>query len=280
MLNRLALAGIEAAGLEARLIVASATGIGRTQQVSAPQQLVPPASALSAKAMADRRAAGEPLAYLLGRREFWGLDFVVGPGVLIPRPETELLVEAGLAALAGRERPRLADLGTGSACLLAALLHARPDATGVGTDRSRAALAIALVNLTRHGVAARALLVAGDWGAALAPVDLLVANPPYIEAGALAGLTVDVRDHEPRAALDGGADGLDAYRRIVPDLPRLLRPGGTALLEFGRGQEAAVAGFALAAGLGVTLLPDLTGLPRAARITQKPGALDGVGLAG
>ena len=216
------------------------------------------------------------MARLLGWREFWGLEFALSPDTLVPRPDTETLVEAVLAVRPDRAAPLLiADLGTGSGALLAALLSEYPRARGVGTDVSAAALAVAQANLARLSLAARARFVVSDWGGALGGgFDVVVVNPPYIPSADIAGLDPEVRDHEPRRALDGGPDGLCAYRRIVADLPRLLAPGGTAVLELGIAQHAAVGDLALAAGLSaLEIVADLGGAPRAL-VAARPAAAD------
>jgi release factor glutamine methyltransferase len=253
-------AGIDGARAEARLIVAHATGLDRGRQLSDPAQAVDPAPAL---ALARRRAAREPMAYLTGSREFWGLAFQVGPGVLVPRPETETLIEVVLAEFAERAAPlRLLDLGTGSGCLLLTLLTLYPHAIGIGIDRSTAALAYAARNRNQHGLGDRALLVQGDWLAAIqGPFDLIVANPPYIAPD-------EPRDpetrHEPDSALIAGADGLDAYRAIARPAWTALAPGGLAAFEIGAGQGDAVRALFERAGFrAVAVMPDLAGRPRA-----------------
>ena len=213
----------------------------------------------------DRRLAREPVARILGAWEFWGLPFELSADTLVPRPETETLVETALALEPDRAAPlRLLDLGTGSGCLLVALLHERPRATGLGIDRSEAALATARLNARRNGVAARALFAASDWAAAVAgPFDLVVSNPPYIATPVLASLEPEVREHDPARALDGGPDGLDAYRAILAAAPRLLRPGGHLVVEIGYDQAEALRRLAGAAPLEILrLVPDLSGNPR------------------
>ncbi len=183
------------------------------------------------------------MAYILGEREFWGLPFKVSPAVLVPRPDSETVIEAAVALLADRQRPwRILDLGLGSGCLLLTLLREFPAARGVGLEVSEAALAVARANATALQVEDRAALLLGDWrqpgwrDPLGGPFDLLVSNPPYIEADAITGLMPEVSRFEPRLALDGGLDGLAAYRAIAADAPRLVAPGGRVLLEVGEGQ--------------------------------------------
>ena len=191
-----------------------------------------------------RRAAGEPAQYITGRQEFYGLEFEVGPAVLIPRPETELLVETALELLRGVGGPRLCDVGTGSGCVAVALLHERADARAVAVDISADALAVAARNAARHAVADRLALVASDCFDALDPArhrfDLVASNPPYVAEGDLAGLQREVREHEPRAALTPGGDGLRVIRRLLEDAPRFLRGGGWLVFEIGYDQHEAV----------------------------------------
>lgn len=252
-------AGIEPARSEARLIVTAATGHDRTRQLAEPDREVAAAPAL---ALAERRAAREPMAYIIGSREFWGLDFAVGPGVLVPRPETETLIEAVLEGFADRTAAlRLADLGTGSGCLLFTLLTLYPNAIGIGIDRSARALAWAACNRQQLGLQRRAFLVQGHWLDALhGPFDLVVANPPYIAVA-------EARDpetvFEPEAALLAGADGLDAYRAIAGPSFAALRQGGLIVLEIGAGQAETVARLLAAVGFGeVGRRLDLAGLDR------------------
>jgi len=215
--------------------------------------------------MLRRTLAHEPLSRVLGAREFWGLDFMLSPDTLDPRPETETLVEAVLARLPERGRPRrFLDLGTGTGCLLLALLSEYPAATGVGVDLAAGAVDTAARNAERHGLRPRAEFVVGNWGKGLTEAfDVIVANPPYIASSDLAALPPEVRDYDPSLALDGGADGLAAYRAIAADLPRLLAPAGFFACEIGAGQENAVAGIISAAGLVIdNVLPDLAGIPR------------------
>ena len=193
----------------------------------------------------ERRAQGEPLQYITGRQEFYGLTFEVTPDVLIPRPETELLVETALGLLRATQAPQLCDVGTGSGCIPVALLHERADAHAIGLDISPAALRIATHNAARHGVARRLQLIVSDCFAALAPntinFDLILSNPPYVAESDLAGLQREVREHEPRVALTPGGDGLSIIRRLLTDAPQFLKLGGHLLFEIGFNQHDAVA---------------------------------------
>jgi release factor glutamine methyltransferase len=213
----------------------------------------------------DRRAGREPLALILGRREFWSLDFAVSPATLIPRPDSETLIEAAVATFADRPPPRrVLDLGTGTGCLLLAALAEFPAAFGVGVDLSASAASLAASNASRLGMTSRAAFLTGDWASALnARFDLVLCNPPYIPSAELADLMPEVAHYEPRSALDGGEDGLSAYRRLVPELHRLLSPDGAAIVELGAGQAETVAGMAREAGFATALRHDLSGIPRA-----------------
>lgn len=260
--DRLSGAGVESARLDARILLAWAMQISREQLIAADRQ--PSAEeAASFHAMTDRRAGREPLAYITGHKEFWSLDFKVGPGVLIPRPDTETLIETALSLFPDRAAPlAIADLGAGSGALLIAALKEFPNARGWGFERSPDALRYARSNLEAHGLKPRAEILAADWDAApMAGFDLILSNPPYIPTAEIDTLEPEVRLHEPRAALDGGADGLDSYRSLGRILHRLLRPGATALLELGQGQ------FGLVEPLFQDLqthppVPDLAGIPR------------------
>jgi len=260
-------AGIADADRDARLLLAEALRCAPGDLLLRADAPVPEAEARAARAFAARRAAGEPVARIRGRREFWSLDFLLSPDTLVPRPDTETLVEAALAACPERDAPlRILDLGTGTGAILAALLAERPRAFGLGVDRSEGAARTARDNLVRNGLGGRAQVMVGDWGAALAGrFDLVVSNPPYITSAEMTELPVEVRRYDPRLALEAGADGLDAYRAITAGLPRLLAPGAVAVLELGAGQEAAVAGLARNAGLLIDgpARRDLAGTPRA-----------------
>ena len=217
-----------------------------------------------------RRVLREPMAYILGEREFWGLPFKVSPAVLVPRPDSETLIEAALALMPERQRPwRILDLGLGSGCLLLTLLHEYPNASGVGLEVSEEALAVAQANADALGVAARARLISGDWRQADwqqrlgGSFDLLVSNPPYIEAGAIERLMPEVARFEPKLALDGGPDGLVAYRTIATAAPALVVPGGRLLVEAGEGQAAEISRIFASAGLAIEVpWRDLAGIDR------------------
>jgi release factor glutamine methyltransferase len=231
---------------------------------------VPSAVAAAVRALGARRVRREPMAYILGEREFWGLPFKVTPAVLVPRPDSETVIEAVLALMADRARAwRILDLGVGSGCLLLTLLREYPKATGVGLDASPEALAVAADNARALGVEGRARLVAGDWrqpgwtGPLDGPFDLVVANPPYIESAALARLMPEVSSFEPRLALDGGADGLAAYRAIAVAGPALMLRDGYLVLEVGEGQALEISRELSTAGFS-PLVPwkDLGGIER------------------
>lgn len=238
--KRLAAAGADEADLDARLLLQRATGWDRATLAARGDEALSDDIAARFDALVARRQAREPLSYILGARGFWSLELAVTRDVLTPRPETELVVEALLAGAPAPER--VLDLGTGSGAILLALLVERPGAWGVGIDASRAALKVAQANAVASGVAARVAFVCGDWDASLdGAFDLVACNPPYVATAELAALAPEVRDFEPRQALDGGADGLDAYRRLAPGVARLLRPGGLAAFEIGWEQGDAVA---------------------------------------
>lgn len=260
---RLREVGIERPRREARLLLGHALGVDQVALLAfGDEAIVAKEPYLS---LIERRAAREPLAFILGEREFWSLRFEVSPATLIPRPESETLIEAALSLFPDRGAVRrVLDLGTGTGCLLLAALSEFPTAFGVGVDRVREAAALARRNAVRLGLGERAAFIVGDWAAALeAPFNLVLCNPPYIRRADIPGLMVEVARHEPASALDGGEDGLAAYRRLIPALPKLLRPGGAAVLELGLGQEEAVADLARRAGMTISVRADLAGVPRA-----------------
>jgi release factor glutamine methyltransferase len=219
-----------------------------------------------------RREARAPLAMILGRREFWSLEFAVSPATLIPRPESETLIEAAVAAFALRPPPaQILDLGTGTGCLLLAALSEFTAAFGIGLDISPEAAVLAARNATTLHLADRAALVCGDWDRPLAArFDLVLCNPPYIATSDLDGLMPEVARHEPRSALDGGNDGFAAYRRVIPEIPRLLTARGVAVLELGAGQAERAIGLAEKIGLAFEIRPDLARIPRALVLRPPP----------
>jgi release factor glutamine methyltransferase len=264
--------GIDTARLDAELLLALAAGISRTGLYG--QLHTPASSAVETRftALLDRRARREPIAYITGVQEFWSLSFAVTPGVLVPRPETELLVELASQAV-GTDLPDrgaeadgrwICDVGTGSGCIAVAVAQELPDARVVAIDISTAALAVAARKAAEHSVAYRVYCVDTDLFDVLDPaarVDLIVSNPPYLTPDDFVSSELAF---EPRAALAGGSDGLDVIRRLVAAAPLRLRAGGRLIMEFGRGQEAAVRALARAAGLAdVQIAPDLAGIPRA-----------------
>jgi release factor glutamine methyltransferase len=272
-------AGIDEARPDARALLAHTLARDHAFLIAhSADELEPSAVALFRERVA-RRAAGEPVQYITGRQEFYGLDFEVNPAVLIPRPETELLVEVALELLRERDAPPLVcDVGTGSGCIPVALLHERGDARACGLDISPAALAVAARNAARHAVAERLTLHVSDCfdaleGARPQTFDLITSNPPYIAESELPHLPREVREHEPLVALTPGGDGLSVIRRLVAEAPRFLGAGGHLLFEIGYDQHEAVAN--LVAGNVWTLLDihrDLQGIPRIVALRLRPGA--------
>jgi release factor glutamine methyltransferase len=263
-------AAIESAELDARLLIGHALGLDLTGLITAAQRQLTPDESASIEAFARRRLAGEPVARILGEKEFWGLPLQLSPATLVPRPDTETVVELALELLragGNLDRPlRIADLGTGSGAILLALLSELPAAQGFGTDISQAALQTAGANAVRAGLSDRATFIACDYASGLTgPFDLIVSNPPYIRSADIDGLAAEVRNHDPLAALDGGADGLDAYRALIPQAARLLVAGAPLVVEAGQGQSGPIQALMAAAGLMPVIAPkaDLAGIPRA-----------------
>jgi release factor glutamine methyltransferase len=248
----------DTARLDAELLAAHVLGISREEMLL--RRLDDPAPAAFEPLLA-RRLAGEPVAYLTGRRAFWTIELEVGPGALVPRPDSETLIEAAAAHFGARTPARILDLGTGPGTLLLAALAEWPDATGVGIDSSEVALDYARRNAERLGLAARAAFRPGDWGRGISEAfDLILCNPPYVEAGA--DLPRDVAEWEPPQALFAGADGLEAYRRLAPGLAPLLAREGVACIELGAGQRDAVAALFRDSGFTVASRKDLSGIDR------------------
>lgn len=268
----LASAGVESARLDAELLMAAAAGVARATLVGGAAQIDTAALARFAR-MVSRREAREPLAYIVGQREFFSLDLAVRPGVLIPRPETETVVEAALDSLRARPSARVLDIGTGSGAIAIAIAKHAPAAKIVASDISKVSLEVAADNARRHRCAGRIAFVQGDCYAALesdAPpfdqFDLIVSNPPYIAEAELATLAPEVRDFEPRVALEGGRDGMGFYRRIAAGLERWLVRGGEVILEVGAGQADAVESMMRAAGCAASVrMRDLAGVERVVR---------------
>ncbi|MDM7945550.1 MAG: peptide chain release factor N(5)-glutamine methyltransferase [Oceanibaculum nanhaiense] len=282
-------AGVEEARRDARLLLAEALGVEAHRLILEPQTNVPPAAADRFAGFVAARAARVPVSRILGRREFWGLTFRLSPATLDPRPDSETLVEAVLKAFPDRMAPlRVLDFGTGTGCLLLAVLSEYPNATGLGIDKAEDAVATASTNADDLGLAARVEFRTGDWGQGLGgqglggqglggqgvgePFDIILSNPPYIEAAVVPALAPEVARHDPLLALAGGADGLDAYRRLLPDVARLLAPQGHAFLELGQGQAADVAALAQQCGLMQRALhADLAGIARCLELVPGSG---------
>jgi release factor glutamine methyltransferase len=267
-------AGVDTAPLDARLLLCAALGIGHAALVGDPDRPIGDAAAGELAKLAQRRAAGEPVSRILGRREFWGLELAVSSAVLDPRPDTEILVETVIEEFASRrEAPlRILDLGAGSGAILAALQGHFPNAFGVGVDLSEAACRVARGNLASLGLLPRAGIVCADWANALGGAfDVIVSNPPYIARHELEWLAPEVRDHDPKLSLDGGKDGLDAYRAIAPCLARLAAPDGFIAFEIGAGQGGSVGQILKSSGFVSPMIRrDLAGHERIATVRRTP----------
>lgn len=276
---KLAAAGIADARSEAWLLLSATTGRSRSELIAGTPLTLSQTAEQRLAALVERRARREPMAYILGEREFWSLALQVSPAVLVPRPESESVVEAALAQCGDHQaRLRILDLGTGSGCLLLALLSELRHARGQGIDRSAAALAVAGTNAERLGLAGRAAFREGDWGQGLeGPFDLIVSNPPYVARTDAASLEPEVRAFEPEQALFAGDDGLEAYRALLPDCARLLAEDGVVCLEIGQGQGSAVALEAQWYSLHLAgSRPDLAGIERCLTF-RKTASGSGVG---
>lgn len=269
----LAQAGIDSAETDARLLIEHALGIDRTALMTQGARALTSDEIKTIDALAARRLKHEPVARIIGMKEFWSLPLAITPDVLVPRPDTETVVELALEMLGAARRNdalRILDIGTGSGALLLALMSELPRASGVGTDISAGALAVARANAERLGLASRCEFISDDMCnpdtsvGGRGPFDVVVSNPPYIARDDIPGLAPDVRDYDPRLALDGGADGLDCYRAIARAARHVLTPGGLLVVELGLGQQAAVRGLYSEAGLTARdARPDLAGIPRA-----------------
>lgn len=280
--NVLAAGGIEQPRHEARILLGHVTGLSREALLVQHRETLERPFVDALTSLARRRADHEPIAYLTGEREFWGLSFEVTRDTLIPRPDSETLVESALEFARSKDQInlRILDLGVGSGCLLISLLRELPTAEGFGVDRSVAALRVAGRNAERHGVSARAQFLAGSWGQALSPsFDIIVANPPYIAEGERATIMPEVCNFEPAEALFAGAEGEDAYRAMAPELARLLAPKGRIFLELGAGQGARAAGILHGAGLfECERRKDLAGIERCGIFELAPDLAQGLAV--
>jgi release factor glutamine methyltransferase len=273
---------IDSAELDARILIGAVLGLDLTGVIAAAERRVTAAEGVRLEEATRRRVAGEPVARIIGIREFWGLPLQLSAATLVPRPDTETVVELALEMLRPLEmqpcadperRLRIADIGTGSGAILLALLSELPEAYGVGTDISVAALRTASRNAIRLGLADCTGFVACDYAAALSGAfDLIVSNPPYIRSADIAGLSIEVRDYDPLLALDGGTDGLEAHRALIPQAARLLAPGGALVVEAGHGQSGEIQELIDTAGLICERPPkaDLAGIRRAVAGRKKP----------
>lgn len=274
---RLESGGIVSAELDARMLVSAALGLDLTGMITAANRRLSADEWNRLEGLARRRLVGEPVARILGHKEFWGLSLNLSPATLVPRPDTETVVEMALEILRvdGRinHSLRIADLGTGTGAILLALLSELPHANGVGTDISAEALQTASGNAARLKLSDRATFISCDYAAGLSgDFDLIVSNPPYIRSADINGLAVEVRDYDPHAALDGGADGLDAYRALIPQAARCLAPGAALVVEAGEGQCSDIEALMTAVALVPTAAPraDLAGIPRAVAGRKSP----------
>ncbi|MFD0986201.1 peptide chain release factor N(5)-glutamine methyltransferase [Methyloligella solikamskensis] len=296
--RRLEASGVETAMLDARLLLFASANIGPEDYIRDPNHSLIDTAAERFADFVTRREAGAPVSRILGSREFYGRSFSLSEGTLDPRPDTETLIEAVIKSPLAKGAPRILDLGVGSGAILLTLLAEIDGATGVGIDRSEDAIKTACENAQALGLGDRAAFCCGDW---LAPIDglasddglvsddglafdIVVANPPYIASDEIAALAVEVREHDPVLALDGGADGLAAYREILSAIPRILAPGGALFFEIGETQAESVAALMRDAGLeleeGVWLSRDLAGRPRCLagkRQVRRSGAVSGRG---
>jgi release factor glutamine methyltransferase len=258
-------AGIDTARLDAELLLAHLLGVERISIILLPHRALSADEDQRFRLMVARRANREPFAYVVGEKEFWSLPFMVTPATLIPRPDSETLIDVAVRNLTFKHPKRILDFGTGSGCLLLAALSEFPQATGVGVDSSMAALSVAIQNGHALGLADRAVWELSDWDAALEAdqqFDLILANPPYVGESERDSLQPDVHDHEPASALFAGPEGLDAYPALLAAIARRLAPGGMALVEIGRSQAEAVSQMAESAGFRAKIHPDMTGWPR------------------
>jgi release factor glutamine methyltransferase len=270
--DRLKSIGIDSPVIDARLLVEAAADATRLDLVTDPYRVLTDEQAATLERYVERRSRREPVARILGRKGFWKIMLRVGPEVLIPRPDTESILDVVLAEFDEPRRFQVLDLGVGSGAILLAILAERPHATGLGVDSSEDAIAVARDNAAGLGLESRAAFLRGDWTEGLADesFDLVVSNPPYIPTAVIETLDPEVREHEPRLALDGGPDGLDAYRLLAPEALRVLRPGGWFAFEIGHDQaEAVTALFAEAGAQSIRTVKDLANRDRVVCGTKK-----------
>jgi release factor glutamine methyltransferase len=267
---RFQFSAIESSEIDARLLVGAVLGLDLTGLITAAHRQLTADEAARLEDFACRRLAGEPVARILGHKEFWGLPLKLSAATLVPRPDTETVVELALELLradgAVNRQLRIADLGTGSGAILLALFSELPNAQGFGTDISTMALQTASANAANADLTHRATFIACDYATGLSgPFDLIVSNPPYIRSADIAELATEVREYDPRAALDGGADGLDAYRALIPQAAGLLDQDAALVVEAGEGQSGQIEALMTAAGLTPARAPkaDLAGIQRA-----------------
>lgn len=271
--DRLKAARVDSPVIDARMLVEAAAGASRTDIVTDPHRQVPDEAMAMLDDYLERRSRREPVSRILGRRGFWKIMLQVTPDVLSPRPDTETVVQEALRHFDEHRRFDVLDLGVGSGAIILAILAERPLARGLATDVSPEALAVARDNAARLGLIDRLALMHGDWteGMADASFDLVVSNPPYIPDAHVDALDPEVRDHDPHLALKGGPDGLDHYRRLAPEVLRVLRPGGRFLLEIGHDQSAAVEALMREAGaVQVATVKDLSDRDRVVAGARKP----------
>jgi release factor glutamine methyltransferase len=263
-------AGIESPELDARILIGHALGLDHTGLATAEKQELSAATASTIDALAARRLAREPVARIVGEKEFWGLSFIVTPAVLVPRPETETVVELALSLVDRASPLRIIDLGVGSGAILLALLSELPHARGMGIDIAADTLDVARTNAQRLGLSDRADFILGDFAAADGSFDIVVSNPPYIATPEIAGLASEVRNFDPSHALDGGPDGLAAFRSIAAIAHHLFLPTGHLVVEIGAGQESAVRELFVQSGLAISAVRhDLSGIPRVVAATAR-----------
>jgi release factor glutamine methyltransferase len=268
--GRFKAASIDSAEIDARTLIGAALNLDLTGLIASRARTLTANEAARLDEYAQRRLAGEPVARIVGTKEFWGLPLKLSAATLVPRPDTETVVERALEILRAEDAQnralRIADLGTGSGAILLALLSELPNAQGIGTDISADALNTAEANAAELGLVVRARFIRCDYATSLSGnFDLIVSNPPYIRSADIAGLAIEVREHDPRLALDGGADGLSAYRALIPQSAAVLAPGGALVVEAGQGQSAAIETLMTGSGLTVDSRPktDLAGISRA-----------------